>query len=236
MVKPTLVQSLFSRPSQSYSYPSKKDYHSTKPLMVRIAAEAHTSIDNQSGSVPVSNASGSQREVETRGRATARHGRTSSVSPFLLPCSGHSSKSWPRSKYTRSAPHSATPNRATILAMKRHRRYPPTSCSSHLHSHRALRAPSQSYRSRRPSARLRPPFNPILSRTCQPHRSPPRRAPPQKMSTTRRPHLESSPSLVHPPPLPRFMPSTWSLLLLPPPLLPLPPPIMAPGSVASQEP
>lgn len=40
MAKPTLFQALLNRPSQSYSFPksSKKEYHSTKPLLVQIAS------------------------------------------------------------------------------------------------------------------------------------------------------------------------------------------------------
>lgn len=39
MTKPTFFQALLNRPSQSYAYPKsdKRDYHSTKPLLVQIA-------------------------------------------------------------------------------------------------------------------------------------------------------------------------------------------------------
>jgi hypothetical protein len=41
MTKPTLVQSLLNRPSQTYSGPNvpRKEYYSTKQEMLRIAAE-----------------------------------------------------------------------------------------------------------------------------------------------------------------------------------------------------
>jgi hypothetical protein len=41
MTKPTLVQSLLNRPSQTYAGPNvpRKEYYSTKQEMLRIAAE-----------------------------------------------------------------------------------------------------------------------------------------------------------------------------------------------------
>lgn len=41
MAKPTLLQSLLNRPSQTYSFPQEKMYYSTKRDMVRIATETH---------------------------------------------------------------------------------------------------------------------------------------------------------------------------------------------------
>ncbi|KAF5357689.1 hypothetical protein D9758_007481 [Tetrapyrgos nigripes] len=40
MTKPTLLQTLLGQPSQSYSFPKEKDYHSTKSHLRRVAAEA----------------------------------------------------------------------------------------------------------------------------------------------------------------------------------------------------
>lgn len=39
MAKPTILQSLLGRPSQTYSFPEEKVYFSTKQDMVRIATE-----------------------------------------------------------------------------------------------------------------------------------------------------------------------------------------------------
>lgn len=39
MAKPTIMQSLLGRPSQTYSFPEEKTYFSTKRDMVRIATE-----------------------------------------------------------------------------------------------------------------------------------------------------------------------------------------------------
>ncbi|KAF5371968.1 hypothetical protein D9615_008079 [Tricholomella constricta] len=41
MAKPTMLQSLLGRPSQTYSFPQEKVYHSTKQDMLRIATETH---------------------------------------------------------------------------------------------------------------------------------------------------------------------------------------------------
>ncbi|KAG6850012.1 hypothetical protein H0H93_002461 [Arthromyces matolae] len=41
MAKPTMLQSLLGRPTQTYSFPEEKVYHSTKQDMFRIAAETN---------------------------------------------------------------------------------------------------------------------------------------------------------------------------------------------------
>ncbi|KAJ4472029.1 hypothetical protein J3R30DRAFT_1020235 [Lentinula aciculospora] len=40
MSKPTILQTLLSRPSQTYTFPPDRDYHSTKAHMFRVASEA----------------------------------------------------------------------------------------------------------------------------------------------------------------------------------------------------
>ncbi|KAL0949793.1 hypothetical protein HGRIS_009831 [Hohenbuehelia grisea] len=61
MSKPTMMQTLLKRPSQTYSFPADKDYFSTKQAMLRIAAEASYPLpnnttgnfNNQPGRAPV---------------------------------------------------------------------------------------------------------------------------------------------------------------------------------------
>lgn len=43
MPKPTIIQSLLHRPSQHYSFPAQKNYHSTKQELIRVATEADPS-------------------------------------------------------------------------------------------------------------------------------------------------------------------------------------------------
>ena len=40
MPKPTIIQTLLNRPSQHYSFPAQKNYHSTKQELIRVATEA----------------------------------------------------------------------------------------------------------------------------------------------------------------------------------------------------
>ncbi|KAJ3797578.1 hypothetical protein GGU11DRAFT_63417 [Lentinula aff. detonsa] len=40
MTKPTILQTLLGRPSQTYTFPQDRDYHSTKAHMFRVASEA----------------------------------------------------------------------------------------------------------------------------------------------------------------------------------------------------
>lgn len=40
MPKPTIFQTLLNRPSQTYSFPAQKNYHSTKQELIRVATEA----------------------------------------------------------------------------------------------------------------------------------------------------------------------------------------------------
>ncbi|KAK7471136.1 hypothetical protein VKT23_002548 [Stygiomarasmius scandens] len=63
MAKPTLLQTLLGRPSQSYSFPKEKDYHSTKAHMRRVAQAAGHA---QSGSEPNSTP-GTSREQKLMG-------------------------------------------------------------------------------------------------------------------------------------------------------------------------
>ena len=37
MPKPTLIQSILNRPSQTYHHPAERDYHSTRDELFRIA-------------------------------------------------------------------------------------------------------------------------------------------------------------------------------------------------------
>ncbi|KAF9057335.1 hypothetical protein BJ165DRAFT_24111 [Panaeolus papilionaceus] len=50
MTKPTLVQSILNKPSQTYSQPTsqKKDYYSNRQEMLRIAAEANVGASSAS--------------------------------------------------------------------------------------------------------------------------------------------------------------------------------------------
>ncbi|KAG5639138.1 hypothetical protein H0H81_006397 [Sphagnurus paluster] len=45
MAKPTMLQSLLGRPSQTYSFPQERVYFSTKQDMLRIAAETHGRVE-----------------------------------------------------------------------------------------------------------------------------------------------------------------------------------------------
>ncbi|KAF5361573.1 hypothetical protein D9757_011544 [Collybiopsis confluens] len=47
MARPTMIQTLLGRPSQSYSFPQEKQYFSTKPEMLRVAWEAHAMGNNE---------------------------------------------------------------------------------------------------------------------------------------------------------------------------------------------
>ena len=83
MTKPTLLQSILGRPSQSYSFPSNKEYYSTKHELLRAAVAAQQSDeqlktrsiasapDSESGYFSSSSA-GSQESV-TRALAEVCH-------------------------------------------------------------------------------------------------------------------------------------------------------------------
>lgn len=62
MAKPTLLQSLLNRPSQSYAHYAEKDYHSAKQDFARAAASASSS------SRPNSRASTSSEPTQERAR------------------------------------------------------------------------------------------------------------------------------------------------------------------------
>lgn len=47
MTKPTLIQSILGRPSQTYHFPSDKDYHSSKPELMRAATEASSAPESR---------------------------------------------------------------------------------------------------------------------------------------------------------------------------------------------
>ncbi|GAW02177.1 acyl- dehydrogenase [Lentinula edodes] len=45
MTKPTILQTLLGRPSQTYTFPQDRDYHSTKAHMLRVASAAQKTSD-----------------------------------------------------------------------------------------------------------------------------------------------------------------------------------------------
>lgn len=87
MAKPTLVQSLLGRPSQTYHFPSSKDYHSTKSDFLRAAAAEDpspsesrpqsyfTAADSESGYY--SSTSSASRYSEARSHSEASSRRSS---------------------------------------------------------------------------------------------------------------------------------------------------------------
>ena len=89
MTKPSLIQSILGRPSQTYHFPSSKDYHSTKNDLLRAAGEApsasesrpqsyFTAADSESGYY--SSASSASRYSEARSHSEASSRRSSRLS------------------------------------------------------------------------------------------------------------------------------------------------------------
>jgi hypothetical protein len=66
MTKPTILQTLLGRPSQKYSFPREKEYHSAKRDLLRYVAEQPIDNDNAGHrEEPVE----SNREVSSVGKA-----------------------------------------------------------------------------------------------------------------------------------------------------------------------
>ncbi|OCH95889.1 hypothetical protein OBBRIDRAFT_442048 [Obba rivulosa] len=76
MPKPTLVQKLFGQPSQTYYFPSLKDYHSTKSELIRIAATLSEEEDEPDGR------ENTFRPIPSHATSLSRkHSRRSSATP-----------------------------------------------------------------------------------------------------------------------------------------------------------
>jgi hypothetical protein len=69
MTKPTILQTLLGRPSQKYSFPREKEYHSAKRDLLRYVAEQPIDNDDNAGhrEEPVE----SNREVPFVGKAVS---------------------------------------------------------------------------------------------------------------------------------------------------------------------
>ncbi|KIK65786.1 hypothetical protein GYMLUDRAFT_39314 [Collybiopsis luxurians FD-317 M1] len=52
MAKPTMLQTLLGRPSQSYAFPQDKNYYSTKPHMLRVASEVKAQGKSEAQEMP----------------------------------------------------------------------------------------------------------------------------------------------------------------------------------------